>query len=293
MEQGFAKTGDDQEQDHDDEVFEFHVPFRSAISQGGQYIVPVRLGSRLFQPTALMSIATLAALAGLISLGRWQLHRADEKRALYDAFAAGTDSVRTLEADTPALPRYQHVRASGRYDSGRQVLIDNMSNSRNQAGYYVITPFELTGGGWVLVNRGWVPLGASRADRPAVDVPSNAREIAGRTDNLPRAGIQMGDRLPLAPPYPVVANFPTRAEITALLHESRWTDAAQVILLDAREPDGYLREWQPPGFPPMRHIAYAVQWFGLAAALAVIYVVTNLRRVAVPGKTARSEDGAP
>jgi cytochrome oxidase assembly protein ShyY1 len=27
----------------------------------------------------------------------------------------------------------------------------------------------------------------------------------------------------------------------------------------------------------MRHIAYAVQWFGLAAALAVIYLVTNLR----------------
>jgi cytochrome oxidase assembly protein ShyY1 len=32
----------------------------------------------------------------------------------------------------------------------------------------------------------------------------------------------------------------------------------------------------------MRHIAYAVQWFGLAAALAVIYVVTNLRRAADP-----------
>ena len=28
----------------------------------------------------------------------------------------------------------------------------------------------------------------------------------------------------------------------------------------------------------MRHVAYAVQWFGLALALAVIYVVTNLRR---------------
>ena len=163
------------------------------------------------------------------------------------------------------------------YDPGRQVLIDNISSAEDRAGYYVITPFELAGGGWVLVNRGWVPLGASRADKPRIDVSSDVREIHGRTDNLPRAGIQMGDRIALAPPYPVVANFPTRAEIAGLLHETRWSNAAQVILLDAAEPDGYLREWRPPGFPPMRHIAYAVQWFGLAAALAVIYVVTNLR----------------
>ncbi len=276
MKQGFAEADDDQQQDHDDEVFEFHVPVRSALFSG-QYSVTIRLGSRIFQPNALMTIATVAALVGLISLGRWQLHRAQEKRALYDAFAQGTDSVRTLEADTPVLPRYQHVRARGRYDSGRQVLIDNISNARDRAGYYVITPFELAAGGWVLVNRGWVPLGASRADKPVIDVPSNAREIEGRTDNLPRAGIQMGDRVPLEPPYPVVANFPTRAEIEALLHEHRFAEAAQVILLDAAEPDGYLREWQPPGLPPMRHVAYAVQWFGLAAALAVIYVVTNLR----------------
>ena len=60
-----------------------------------------------------MTLATLVAMAGLVSLGRWQLHRADEKRALYDAFAQGTDSVSTLEAGTPALPRYQHVRATG------------------------------------------------------------------------------------------------------------------------------------------------------------------------------------
>ena len=34
----------------------------------------------------------------------------------------------------------------------------------------------------------------------------------------------------------------------------------------------------------MRHVAYAVQWFGLALTLAVIYVVTNLKRTgaAVP-----------
>jgi surfeit locus 1 family protein len=49
------------------------------------------------------------------------------------------------------------------------------------------------------------------------------------------------------------------------------------VLLDAGEPDGYLRQWQAPGFPPIHHIGYAVQWFGLALTLFVIYIVTNLR----------------
>jgi surfeit locus 1 family protein len=240
--------------------------------------VPIRFGSRIFEPRPLTTVLAIALIAALVSLGRWQLRRAEEKRALYEAFAAGTDTVRTLDPQTPRLPRYQHVQAAGKYDSSRQILIDNMSNSEGRAGYYVITPFALQGGGWILVNRGWVPVGASRAVRPRIAVSSDPRELRGRTDSLPRVGIQLGDRVALEPPYPVVANFPTQAEIARLLHESSWAQAADLVLLDAGEPDGYLREWQPPGFPPARHVAYAVQWFGLALALVVIYAATNLRR---------------
>jgi surfeit locus 1 family protein len=226
-----------------------------------------------------MTLLTLALLALLISLGRWQLQRADEKRVLYDSFAAGSDATRPMQASTPPLPRYQHIEAAGRYDDSRQVLIDNMVEA-GQAGYFVITPFELKGGGFILVNRGWVPVGASRAVRPAIPVDAQPRTIHGRADNLPSPGIQLGTRAVLTPPYPVVAGFPRHDEIAALLKELRWARAADLILLDPGEPDGYVRNWSPPGFPPMRHIGYAVQWFGLAAALFVIYIVTNSRRAA-------------
>ena len=244
-----------------------------------QYIVPVRIGYRVFEPRAFTTLLTIALIAVLLSLGRWQLHRADEKRALYDAFAAGADATRVIDGATPRLPRYQHIQAMGAYDPAHQILIDNMSNAEGRAGYYVITPFAFRDGGWVLVNRGWVPVGASRSSRPLIAVSSEIRELRGRADAMPRAGLQLGDRVPLSPPYPVVANFPTRAEIAQLLHESSWTRATDLVLLDPGEPDGYLRQWQAPGFPPMRHVAYAVQWFGMALALAIIYVVTNVRRM--------------
>jgi surfeit locus 1 family protein len=241
--------------------------------------VSIKFGSRIFAPHPLATLLALALLALLISLGRWQLRRAHEKQALYDAFASGADVTRLIDSATPALPRYQHVQVSGHYDASRQVLIDNMVESQ-RAGYFVITPFELKDGGWMLVNRGWVPLGQSRADRPAIPADAAQRTIRGRADKLPSPGIQLGTRPALSPPYPLVASFPTHAELTALLQEPRWADAAELILLDADQPDGYVRHWSAPGFPPMRHIGYAVQWFGLAAALFVIYLVTNSRRVA-------------
>jgi surfeit locus 1 family protein len=239
--------------------------------------VSIKFGSRIFAPRLFTTLLTLALIVLLVSLGRWQLRRADEKRALFDSFAAGTDATQLIELGTPAVKRYQHVEAGGHYDETRQVLIDNMMNAEH-AGYFVITPFALSGGGWVLINRGWVPLGNSRAERPVISVAGDARKVRGRADHMPSPGIQMGTKAELAPPYPVVAAFPSRAEIAGLLHESSWTAATDLVLLDPGEPDGYVRNWSAPGFPPMRHIGYAVQWFALALTLAVIYVVTNLRR---------------
>lgn len=237
----------------------------------------IKIGSRIFAPRPFTTLLTIVLIGLLISLGRWQLRRADEKRALFDAFAAGTDATQLIGQDTPAVRRYQHVEAEGHYDQSRQVLIDNMVDS-GRAGYFVITPFALSGGGWLLVNRGWVPLGSSRAERPAIAVADNERRLRGRADNMPSPGIRMGTKAPLAPPYPVVAGFPSRAEIAQLLHESSWTQATDLVLLDCGEPDGYVRHWTAPGFPPLRHIGYAVQWFALALTLLVIYIVTNTRR---------------
>jgi surfeit locus 1 family protein len=238
-----------------------------------------------FSPRPFTTLLTLALLVMLISLGRWQLHRAAEKRALYRSFDAGSDVTLAIDAQTPPLARYQHVEARGHYDGERQVLIDNMFDGE-KVGYFVITPFALEAGGWLLVNRGWVPLGKSRADKPAVSVTDDTRRIRGRADRLPAAGIQLGQRTALSPPYPVVAAFPRREELVQLLREPQWAAATDLVLLDSSEPDGYARHWAPPGFPPIRHIGYAVQWFALAAALLVIYLITNIKRAGAGANSA-------
>ena len=44
--------------------------------------------------------------------------------------------------------------------------------------------------------------------------------------------------------------------------------------------DGLVREWRPPDTGVNTHYAYALQWFAMALAIAVIYLVTHVRRAA-------------
>jgi surfeit locus 1 family protein len=110
---------------------------------------------------------------------------------------------------------------------------------------------------------------------------AGGRDIKGVMGILPVPGIRLGsDTLPAG--WPKVLLYPRYATLAKLYGESL---LQQVIWLDANESDGYVRDWRPNvGFPPVRHLAYALQWFALAAALAVIWIVVNLRRGRKDGK---------
>jgi surfeit locus 1 family protein len=220
------------------------------------------------------------ALTVFVSLGYWQLGRAHEKQALFDAFMQGSqDTVDAASLGFDELARYQHVRLRGAYDATRQILLDNMPSVTGRPGYRVLTPFERADGrGWVLVDRGWVPLGATRDDLPDVTVGVREREVSGILDVLPIPGMRVG---PAAAPgnasWPRVLLFPTEADVESALGidvESR------ILLLDAGVPDGFERKWRPAlGFGPERHLGYAIQWFAFALVAMVIFIALNLRRV--------------
>lgn len=235
-----------------------------------------RVGSRVFAPGWAGSLATLALLPMLIGLGMWQLHRAEYKRALMAQAAAGKQQTLALNrADAASLNRYQHVSGQGAFDTAHQVLLDNMPSQAGVPGYRVLTPLHMTDG-VVLVDRGWLPLGKTRQDLPDLTVSEAPRTVQGLLDELPAPGIRLGSAPPANDAWPKVLNFPRYEELTALYGSSL---LPRIVLLDAKEADGYERHWQiDVGFGPERHIGYAVQWFGLALALVVIYFVVNLKR---------------
>jgi surfeit locus 1 family protein len=238
------------------------------------------LAGRRFRPSWPATVLTILGVVLFARLGLWQLHRADEKQALLAQYAAGQHSLIDLTvADAPTLPRYQRVRVRGHYDPAHQVLLDNMPWQNGRPGYRVVTALELEQGGWALVDRGWVPMGATRADIPDTTVGADARELTGRFTTLPRAGITLdvGDTGPPAA-WPKVLAFPQHATLESVLGR-KLIDG--LVLLDPDQPDGYQRAWQEQvqtTFGPGRHIAYAVQWFAFALAALVLYVAASLER---------------
>jgi surfeit locus 1 family protein len=237
------------------------------------------VGNRVFAPRTWPAAVTLLVLAGCVSLGCWQIGRGREKRELLEAFARGTQTTIDLSGrDIDEMPRYQHVRVSGHYRSDHQVLIDNMPAANGAAGYRVLTPLERADGhGIVLVDRGWVPMGLTRARLPDVTVGDEPRAVRGRLDTLPVPGIRVGDANVAGDErWPRVLLFPTVADLEETLGRRV---ASRIVLLDDDLPDGYERVWRPSiGFGPERHLGYALQWFALGIAAAVAFVATSLRR---------------
>lgn len=239
----------------------------------------LRIGKRSFAPSIWAVGLTVLGLAAFVSLGYWQLGRAQDKQALLDAFMSGSeDTVDATSLGFDGLARYQRVRLRGAYDPTRQILLDNMPSAAGRPGYRVLTPLQRADGqGWVLVDRGWVPLGATRADLPDVAVDERRRELSGTLDELPIPGVRVGSaQAPGAAGWPRVMLFPTETDVESALGvavESR------IILLNAAEPDGFERKWRPAlGFGPERHLGYAIQWFAFALVTIVLFVALNLRR---------------
>ena len=100
--------------------------------------------------------------------------------------------------------------------------------------------------------------------------------MTGRADDLPSAGLASGRAAPATDDeWPKVTSYPTMAELsTALAHPLE----PRILLLDTREPNGYVRDWHPSGVQPVRHWSYAIQWWAFAVVVIVFWAVVSRNR---------------
>jgi surfeit locus 1 family protein len=240
-------------------------------------ILPEPRAVRPSAPGWLPVLLGAALVVAFILLGRWQWHRGAASEAARQAFARGADAVQVLgSSKLDDVARFTRVSTSGRYRPDRQFLLDNRTHN-GAAGYEVLTALELTDGRRILVDRGWVGFTGSRARLPDIDFsPPALLKVVGRVSTLPSPGLALGQAPPpLAGPWPRLTSYPQMSALNAAFG-ARFEP--RILLLDPGEPYGYLREWQPPGLPPERHWAYAIQWWLFAATLLVIGVMMSVRR---------------
>ena len=228
-----------------------------------------------FRPHPLATLTAVAFTTLFASLGVWQLQRADEKREL----AAEFERQRALpavdlshHAVRLAEDRYRQATVTGVYAAGDQILVDSVVLD-GRPGYQVFAPLRIAGSGNpILVDRGWVPQGATRADVPEVAIPGGEVTIDGWLDQ-PRSKpvIVAGDIDADQTLWPFL-------DVDALSARSGLDLPAHVI--HAAEEEG-LRTKAPEFSSNVgMHIGYAIQWFAFAAVAAGTYLALNLKKSA-------------
>lgn len=228
-------------------------------------------------PATVLTVLLVPVLAGL---GVWQLARADYKRELalsYETRSRGEPVTPAEVADPdPAALAGRPVVLTGRFVPGLRVMLDNQMRA-GRAGYAVVEPFALEHEGLtVLVSRGWIAAGPDRAHLPDVDAVAEIVTIRGRV------------RPPYRPAFTPGADTVERrggGQVRAVaidpdrLGELLGRPLPPIVIELGTDSPGVLAPIDVA--LPMdsdRHVAYAVQWFAIAATLLVVYLVHGLRR---------------
>ena len=215
----------------------------------------------------LPSILITATFAFLVSLGFWQLDRADEKRGIEASIKqANTGSVELIRKEEGLQSKeYYEVRLQGKYLSDKQFIYDNQIVDQ-VSGYYVLTPYALEGQSKsILINRGFIPWNGRRDKLADIVIGQETREIKVQISKPIK-------RMELKPSE-VSIQFPALIQSIDLqdMADRAKIDFSSVIgLLDASASNGFIRKWEPYTGSIEKHIGYAVQWFLMALVLAII-----------------------
>ena len=115
-------------------------------------------------------------------LGYWQMQRLEQKEAMIAAvderLSLPPEALPPVES-WPSLSTdrydFRPVSFEGAYQGDQTILVfTSLSNTKGQyqgTGYWVVVPVQLTGGGTVFVNRGFVPEAAASSMRRARAAP--------------------------------------------------------------------------------------------------------------------------
>lgn len=223
-----------------------------------------------FAPNGKILILSALLLPVLLSLGNWQLRRAEEKRQLLAELESRSALPAAPVAQLLGNPdkRYRAVQVAGSFDNRHSFLLDNRVR-RGRPGYEVITPLYSDSGHWLLVNRGWIEAPRYRHQLPQIPEIEGPVQLTG-TIHTPLATTAAAyDPQPGWPKVIQALDFGSMGDSLGR------PVAALTVRLRAAETASLQAGWPALNVQPEKHTAYAVQWFAMALALLALVVAAS------------------
>jgi len=238
------------------------------------------------------ALATAVALAILVSLGVWQIHRLHWKVALIARVEAGLAAA-PLPAPGPETwagldltdLEYRPVTAAGHYLNDEEIFVNETLTEPHGAlggyGFFVITPF-VTDDGWIVyVNRGFVPRDKKDpATRPGSRIEGETTIVGPvrlphqRRWYMPADNVAGNEWFSRDPALYAAAEGHASATVAPYYIDARF---------DPSLPDGLPQGGETIVSFPNNHLQYALTWFGLATGIAGMFA-------AFAWQTLRGED---
>lgn len=223
-----------------------------------------------FWPTA----AAIFFIVVTVMLGNWQLSRAQEKEERQTQLNLLSQQP---VISIPKLPvkledyQFRKVEVHGTYVPTHTIYLDNKIN-KGRVGYQIITPVRLGESSMhVLINRGWVVAGRTRSELPDIPTPTGKVTISGIAESPTMRTLELSTET-------------VSGQVWENLHLDRYrkvtglTLQPLIVLQVNNVKDGLLREWTRPDSGASRNLGYAFQWFSMALAILILYLVLNVKR---------------
>jgi surfeit locus 1 family protein len=229
-----------------------------------------------FHPRLVPTLFTVPAVLILLGLGIWQIQRLHWKEGLIAQRDAAVGAAPVAPPQTLAEAQgleFHHIVAEGDFQNDKELFLAASSDS-GDSGYQVVTPFRMTDGRTIFVNRGFIPLDLKdRTKRTAGELAGTVR-LAGLLRVPPdgKPSFFLPDNRP-------DLNLWFWVDLPAMARQDAITDPVPFYIDADKTPN-------PGGWPkggitrldlPNDHLQYAITWFSLAIALVVIYVLYHRR----------------
>jgi surfeit locus 1 family protein len=237
-----------------------------------------------FRRLVLPGAMTAVMLAILIGLGIWQVHRLAWKEGILaqiehaeaspamplvgDATQFGATPVPEAAPGGPAA--YSKIAVTGRFRDDLSALYGaevRQTPDGVRMGAQLIVPLVRKDGATVLVDRGWVPL----SRRNPIGMPAGDVTVEGYVRPADRPGpFAAHDDVAMRRFYTL---DPAAIGAAIGLKVAPFT----LVALGPQPADLFPDPARHMPRPPNDHLSYAITWFGLALALAVIFVVWSAK----------------
>lgn len=234
----------------------------------------------------------LLGMAGLVSLGIWQIDRLHQRRA-FNAVVTERYAQPPYDLATQGLPddlaelEYRHIQADGAFDYAHQIVLSNQPGPNGEPGDQLVTPLVFANGDAILVARGWVPTDLAGAENwPALQDPPDK----------PVIGL-IQESQPLEEGAPAADGFVRewwRVDIPRIQQQMPYT-LLPAFLLQLAEPgrtlDTYPSRFVNFSLGEGNHLSYSIQWFSFSLILGFGYI--QLVRGQEARRRRQADAGAP